>query len=725
MKYHWLVPLISAVLNVLLGVLVLARDRRARLNQVFALMGVALALWNLNNFVFYAIPDPSRALWWGSILRSGTLLMPTTVLHLALTLAGTPKSLSRWLLGCGYTVSAALIAANALGLLVSGARHYAWGLYPVGTPLYGVFIAAAVIQCALTLGVLIHHYQTTTSPRRKLQVRFWLLGAAVAIPTGLSNLLPIYGVPIYPLGHFGSALQAAIIGYAIVRHRLMDIDIVVSKGVAYTAVACILIGPAFALMVWLQRLAFGHVQPDFSFAVLLMFVAIGVLFPVLRMQAQSRIQQTFFREKSEYRTALGSFARSIVRILERDKLIREIVSTLSDTLRVSRVGVWLRDDMRRTYSVRYQLGANSARAEFAESDDFVRSLTRSHEVVLREELLARTDPAKRAAVADLCQQNGWEVCMPLMVTGKLIAFINLGPKQNLDAFSAEDLELLDTLAAEAAIALENARLYEELKKSQDIIRRADRLSALGTLAAGIAHEVRNPLVSIQTFFQLAPQRLHDEEFFTTFLGMTANEVKRISDLITELLSFARSSTPSLGPANLNELVDRVATLLEPEARRHKLTLTRALAPDVPLVNADGDQIKQVLINLVLNAIQATEPGGVVSISTRSVDHRNGAFGQLEIRDTGVGIPQDQLEHIFDPFFTTKDKGTGLGLAIAHQILTEHGGSITVGSREGHGTSFYVNLPPYEAASRSTPPEAQTEMEALPLRYPRARKVASS
>jgi signal transduction histidine kinase len=722
MKYHWLVPLVSAVLNLLLSVLVLARDRRARLNQVFMLMGVSLALWNLNNFVFYAIPDPSRALWWGSILRPGTILVPATVLHLALTLAGTSKSLSRWLLGCSYSVSAGLIVANALGLLVSGARQYAWGLYPVGTRLYGVFIAAAVIQCTLALSVLVHHYHTTTSPRRKLQVRFWLLAATV-LPTGLTNFLPIFGVPIYPLGHFGNALYAAIIAYAIVRHRLMDIDVVVSEGVAYAAVACILIGPAFALMVWLQRLAFGHVQPDFSVAVLLMFVAIAVLFPVLRTHAQSRIQHTLFREKSEYRAALGSFARSIVRILEHEKLIREIASTLSDTLHVSRVSVWLRDDLRRTYSVRYRLGDSPAQPELAESDEFVRSLAHSQEVVLREELVARTDPAKRAAVADLCRQNRWEVCMPLMVTGKLIAFINLGPKHNLDAFSAEDLDLLDTLAAEAAIALENARLYEELKKSQDIIRRADRLSALGTLAAGIAHEVRNPLVSIQTFFQLAPQRLHDEEFFTTFLGMTANEVKRISDLITELLSFARSSIPSLAAANLNEVVERVATLLEPEARKHNLTLTRALSVNVPLVNADGNQIKQVLINLVLNAIQATRPGGVVAISTRSVDHQNGAFCQLEIRDTGVGIPPDRLDHIFDPFFTTKDKGTGLGLAIAHQIITEHGGSITVESREGRGSSFYVNLPPYEMSRQPTPPEGRAELQPPPLRDARPRKIA--
>jgi two-component system NtrC family sensor kinase len=721
MKYHWLVPLIAAVLNLLLGAVVLAHDRRARLNQVFVLMCAALALWNLNNFVFYAIRDPSRALWWGSILRTGTMLVPATVLHLVLTLTGTPKSLSRWLLGGGYTVSAGLIVANALGLLVSGARHYAWGLYPVGTRLYDVYIAAAFIQCVLALGILFYDYRTTRSPRRKLQVRFWLLGAAVAIPTGLSNLLTILGVPIYPLGHFGSALYAAIIAYAIVRHRLMDIDIVVSQGVAYITVAAVLIAPAFALMVWLQRSAFGHVEPDFSFAVLLMFVAIGVLFPVLRTQAQSRIQQTFFREKIEHRAALGSFARSIVRILDRDKLISELAWTLRETLRVGRVGVWLRDDGKRAYAVRHQLGESPARGEFAENDEFVRSLAHTQGVALREELVARAEPAKRTVVADLCRENRWEVCVPLMVSGKLIAFISLGPKQNLDAFSAEDLDLLDTLAAEASVALENARLYEELKRSQDIIRRADRLSALGTLAAGIAHEVRNPLVSIQTFFQLAPQRLHDQEFFTTFLGMTANEVKRISDLITELLSFARSSVPSFGAVNLNELVDRVATLLEPEARKHKLTLTRALSPEAPLVNADGDQIKQVLINLVLNAIQATEAGGSVSVTTRLVDHRRGAFGQLEIHDTGVGIPQDQLEHIFDPFFTTKAKGTGLGLAIAHQLVAEHGGSITVDSREGSGTSFFVNLPAYEAVSlqREAP-----NAEPVERHEARLRKVAS-
>ncbi|MFQ5668188.1 MAG: ATP-binding protein, partial [Candidatus Binatia bacterium] len=311
--------------------------------------------------------------------------------------------------------------------------------------------------------------------------------------------------------------------------------------------------------------------------------------------------------------------------------------------------------------------------------------------------------------------------IPLSATGKLMGFISLGRRRNLDAFFAEDLELLGTLAAEASVALENARLYEELKKSQDIIRRADRLSALGTLAAGIAHEVRNPLVSIQTFFQLAPDRLHDEEFFTTFLGMTAKEVKRISDLITELLSFARAPTPSLRAVNLNETVDRVVTLLEPQARKHKLSIIRELSPTLPTAHADSDQIKQVLINLVLNAIQATQPGGTISIATRSVQHRNTTVAQLEVRDTGSGIPPAQLEHIFNPFFTTKEKGTGLGLAIAHQIVTEHGGRIAAKSQEERGTSFFIDLP---ASGEGTVAAPRTDAGVEEPCPPRLRKVAS-
>ena len=229
-------------------------------------------------------------------------------------------------------------------------------------------------------------------------------------------------------------------------------------------------------------------------------------------------------------------------------------------------------------------------------------------------------------------------------------------------------------------------------KSREIISRAGRLSAIGTLAAGVAHEIRNPLVSIQTFFQLAPSRLDDEEFMTSFLSLAEHEVQRISDLISELLMFAKSPSPAVREVDLNEIVERVITLLSPQAHSGRITLVKKAGLGLPPVLGDGDQLMQVCLNLCLNAIQATPENGQVIVETRENQHEGEATCEILVVDSGEGIPVGIRESIFDPFFTTKDKGSGLGLAICHQIVVESGGFMTVESVEGHGSTFHVSLP---------------------------------
>jgi two-component system NtrC family sensor kinase len=722
---YWFIPLLAAIANTLLCVLVYRHDRRNPLNRAFCLATATIISWNLNIFSLYYFDDPESAFYWSKVFRTGTLMMPPAVLHAFLIFSGRWTRTTRAFLLAAYALVSCLILANAFDWLVAGIRKYEWGYYPVPHRLYALHALSVATNFLVAAGLLIICVRTAASAQKRLQAKFWLMAAGVGILAGVTNLLPVYQISVFPVGNVGNVAYTAIVAYAIVRHRLMDIDVVVTKGVAYAAVSVLLIAPAWAATLWLQRLSFGRIHPDFSAAILLMFVGISVLFPRLRMRAEARIEQSLFRAKHEYRSALTTFTGSIIRILDRERLIRELATTLSETLGLDRIAIAMMDEGKQIFTIRYVIGAAPATDEFPQENAFIRSLSRRPEVILRDELQTHKDARDGEGAMEVCQRNGWEACMPLTAGARLIGFIALGRKRNLDAFFAEDLDLLGTLAAEASIALENARLYEELKKSQDIIRRADRLSALGTLAAGIAHEVRNPLVSIQTFFQLAPERLHDEEFFTSFLGMTANEVKRISDLITELLSFARSPTRSLGPVNLNEVVERVATLLEPEAKKHKLTLTRTLLPMLPPVQADADQIKQVMINLVLNAIQATPADGEITISSGIVQHRDVLFGRVEVHDTGVGIPAEQLDHVFNPFFTTKDKGTGLGLAIAHQIITEHGGIISVQSTEGHGTTFFIDLPACRqdvAAVHFAEELVDDEPLALPFRQ--RRKVAS-
>ena len=236
----------------------------------------------------------------------------------------------------------------------------------------------------------------------------------------------------------------------------------------------------------------------------------------------------------------------------------------------------------------------------------------------------------------------------------------------------------------------------ELKQSQDTLRRADRLSSLGLLTAGLAHEIRNPLVAIRTFTQLLPERYDDPEFREGFQGLALKEVDRICGLINDLLSFARPSKPNVALENVNDVVDNIARILETQAKEKGVVIERRFGENLPRAWIDREQMKQVFMNLILNAIQAMNGTGSITLMSRSVIKNGtqpaGEFVQIEVKDTGVGISQENLQHIFDPFFTNKDEGSGLGLAVSHQIVQEHGGFVTVESAPGTGTSFFVHVP---------------------------------
>src|SRR5207247_1459709 len=247
------------------------------------------------------------------------------------------------------------------------------------------------------------------------------------------------------------------------------------------------------------------------------------------------------------------------------------------------------------------------------------------------------------------------------------------------------------LAAGVADALAqlvaSERQAAELRQTRELLGRADRLAALGMLAAGVAHETRNPLVSVRTFIQLLPERLGDQEFRTTFRDLALGEVERICGLINDLLAFARPAPAQVEPTDLNELVGQIVRLLDAEARRRGVVVACMSDPALPLVAVDEAQVKQVLMNVILNAIEACTARGRVEITTRTDESPEESSCVVAVADSGRGIAPEHLEQIFDPFFTTKDAGSGLGLFVAHEIVTQHGGGITAAPRAEGGTVF--------------------------------------
>jgi signal transduction histidine kinase len=321
-------------------------------------------------------------------------------------------------------------------------------------------------------------------------------------------------------------------------------------------------------------------------------------------------------------------------------------------------------------------------------------------------ILERTFPLHEESVAAAFRPLGTAlrdlsaaVAIPLVAKGHLVAFVLLQAPEHSN-LNPLKMELVTAMAQTAANALDSLTVYEDLHQSQALMRRTDRLRSLEIIAGGFAHEIRNPLTSIKTFIQLAPERKDDLEFIRDFSKVVLDDVHRIERLIQEILDYARYMEPKLTDEDLNDIVSSCLYFIEVKADTRGIKIEKQLASGLPRVMLDRQQIKQVLLNVLLNAMDAMgeHGGGSLRVRTAALSKPDAMTRvQIEIEDTGPGISAANLEHIFDPFFTTKhnsgeNEGTGLGLTIAHQIIQEHRGDIQVHSVEGTGTTFRIHLP---------------------------------
>ena len=242
-----------------------------------------------------------------------------------------------------------------------------------------------------------------------------------------------------------------------------------------------------------------------------------------------------------------------------------------------------------------------------------------------------------------------------------------------------------------------------LRKLENQVRRTDRLASIGTLSAGMAHEIKNPLVTLKTFTQLLPERYQDADFRDTFSSLVGQEVKRIDSIVNQLLRFARPAKPSLHPTRIHEVLDNTLRLVHQQLKQKQISLHREYQAESDLIQGDNDLLVQAFLNFFLNAIDAMENGGVLTIRTEHIETETNQLTlagrlatetrlRIAIMDNGVGIKTADIAHVFDPFFTTKSSGTGLGLSVSHGIITEHRGIIDVESEPGKGSTFYLFFP---------------------------------
>ncbi|MDP3722360.1 MAG: ATP-binding protein [Candidatus Omnitrophota bacterium] len=400
------------------------------------------------------------------------------------------------------------------------------------------------------------------------------------------------------------------------------------------------------------------------------------------------------KERRRYQRTLQHAARGMTQVRSVTKLANLITRLVARAVGTTHASLFLWDPTHQ----RYVLGASHGPKRLAlqshnglePSHPLIQWLTTHCRVVTEEELARYPDPAMSRELTHL----GVALAVPGLVERRLIGWLILGHKRSGAGYFADDLRAFSTLADEAAIAIENARSYEELLKVNEQLKTTserlliqERLAVAGQIATGMAHEIKNPLTAIKTFTEFLDTHYDDPSFRAKFQRIVGAEVERIHRTVQQLLDFAKPMPPRLTVVELPRLADETLELLANELLERQVEVHRRYESAAPIL-ADPQQFKQVLLNLFLNSLQAMDGHGRLTIQTV----RRDTTLVLTVIDDGEGIAPEHLPHVFEPFFTTKDKGTGLGLAVVQGIVTEHGGRVTLDSRPGQGTRVTLSFP---------------------------------
>lgn len=408
--------------------------------------------------------------------------------------------------------------------------------------------------------------------------------------------------------------------------------------------------------------------------------------------------------------AIQETGKAILSVLDLEELLTVIMNILSNVCQINRAIIMLVDQEGMCLEYLHGVGFDGEIPEAIK--DYRVPLDRLSNILARVANVGRSEYIPEVRVSRLRKGNillaygdpKSVYVVPLITRSKVIGVIATDGIDGKGVPKATR-ETLDVFAPQIAIAIENARLYRRLneqmkalKRSHALLSRMEKFSFLGNLSARLAHEIKNPMTAIGTFIQMLPSKYDDEEFRTSFYKIALEETKRVNNLITELLDLVKTREPHFELDDIHGLIEKMILLVSPQSKSKKIDVRTDFDPAVGMVHMDSEKMKQVILNLLSNAVEFTPMEGFIEISTHKVTPKdNPAIILIKIRDSGIGIPPSHIDKVFDPYFTTKHKshmhnGTGLGLFIAHQNMQDHKGTIEVESLAENGTLFVLTLP---------------------------------
>lgn len=807
---------IAAIANFGLGAFVYLKHSRNSINRYFAYFSFAVAAWTLSNGLVSTYASSEWGYVWARFAFASASLIPITFLWFADVFPTSHPHLSRRLFHGLSLLAASFFVLSFTPLMVRGTASVNDTLQVAYGPLHLPFGIYLVCCFAASLFILLRKLGTLTG-LAKLQVRYLfaavLLAALGATVTNLLIPLILDTSKFSPYGPLFGMPMIAIIAHAIIRHRLLDIRLVIRDGVVYVGAIIVTASAFFGLAEGLHHLTGFQRTAIPILEALVLAITVSIFFGPVKDRLQTALNRYVYRRTYDYQRTVREISLRLSTMLDLQSLLGYLANTLDQTFKVDLVQIYLRDDSTRAFTARQIHTRHGSHDDHSHPSVLYDSalaiyLTTSKQTLLRDDA-APEGPRQHAseAVTEL-QRLGGEIVFPLFEDELLSGFIVVGAKSSGDPYFFRDIDLLSTLASQVAVAMKNAHLYNQVVVANEYVdnilstmesgviavdatghislfnpaahrltgmsfapaaalsyrdlpaplagplretliqgrshsqldailqgpdglavplvystaklqdkdgkthgalivfsdlsrlkelerekQRAERLASFGALAAGVAHEIKNPLVAIRTFAELLPERFGDVDFREDFSKVVIKEISRIDDLVGRLRGIAASAPQQAGAVDLREPINDTLALLRGQLEQTRTSVVRDFQDPAPYVAIEESQLKQLFLNLFLNAIEAMGNEGTLTVRITRKHTQGQPWIVVDVSDTGPGISDTVAANIFDPFFTTKARGSGLGLTICRGITDAHRGTIRAEKNPGaSGTTIVVELP---------------------------------
>lgn len=689
------------------------------LHKMWSLFNISVGFWGLFAFFFGKELDPQTALFYLRISFVGIIFIPIFLFHTIYLLCELKRTL---LLKLIYFQGLAFLLLTHSTIFVKNVKFVLSSFYYTDP---GVIFHPFLIMWFLI--VCYSHYElylayNKSSGKKKIQILYLFFGTVVGFSGGSTNFLPVYDIPIYPFGNFMIALYCVIVTYAIMKYRLLDISVVITRTTIFIIVYSFILGVPFAFAYGLRDISVILLGRNWWMVPLIVSTILATVGPFIYLFIQKRAEDQLFQEQRRYQATLRQASTGMGKIKDLKRLVTLIVHIMTRTVRVDFSMVFLND----VHSKVFRLGAyrsRQGRVKFRSDIDhktaIVQTLIETQNPIVYDEIKQRSQDygdLKLARLEAELKAMDAALVVPSFIDEKLVAILIMGNKVSGKTYSTDDLAVFSILANQSALAIENAQFYEEMKSTHAQLLKAEKMATIGTLADGLSHQINNRLHAMGFIAGDAldtlklghnlPMSLEVKEMVLDLehaLNRIESNVQQGGEIVQGLLKYTRKNDEGIQDLELAKLIEAALEMTQFKIKPGEMAINHEYPSNLPKIRGNFTQLQEVFFNLIDNAYDAMmqrkaelkETGYAPLIKIKAAGSDNGHL-DVHVEDNGIGIQEQDKEKIFTPFFTTKlssKKGTGLGLYVIQRLIEEnHKGKVVYESKYKQGTVVHLTLP---------------------------------